>query len=90
MDSLSFSLEGRGSTETLEEDKELSLAQLEEIDTKTEAVAGKIKDQEYIKEIKELHAYLDTVKTMVRPGCSPENKNLSACLGMCGQELRKV
>ncbi|KAB5551611.1 hypothetical protein DKX38_008922 [Salix brachista] len=29
-------------------------------------------DQEYIKEIKELHAYLDTVKTMVRPGCSPE------------------
>uniref|UniRef100_A0A6M2ELB6 Uncharacterized protein n=1 Tax=Populus davidiana TaxID=266767 RepID=A0A6M2ELB6_9ROSI len=29
-------------------------------------------DQEYIKEIKELHAYLDMVKTMVRPGCSPE------------------
>ncbi|KAJ6700244.1 PYROPHOSPHATE--FRUCTOSE 6-PHOSPHATE 1-PHOSPHOTRANSFERASE [Salix purpurea] len=101
MDSLSFSLEGRGSTETLEEDKELSLAQLEEIDTKTEAVAGRsvdniygktgavqlvragsdkkacdydtlAEDQEYIKEIKELHAYLDTVKTMVRPGCSPE------------------
>uniref|UniRef100_A0A6N2KCV1 Uncharacterized protein n=1 Tax=Salix viminalis TaxID=40686 RepID=A0A6N2KCV1_SALVM len=33
MDSLSFSLEGCVSTETLEEDKELSLAQLEEIDT---------------------------------------------------------
>ncbi|KAJ6408473.1 hypothetical protein OIU84_011733 [Salix udensis] len=47
---------------------------------KTEAVAGrsvdniygKTEDQEYIKEIKELHAYLDTVKTVVRPGCSPE------------------
>ncbi|KAF9679455.1 hypothetical protein SADUNF_Sadunf06G0016800 [Salix dunnii] len=102
MDSLSSSLEGCGSTKTLEEDKELNLAQLEEIDTKTEAVAGRsvdniygktgavqlvragsdkkgcdyddtlAEDQEYIKEIKELHAYLDMVKTMVRPGCSPE------------------
>ncbi|KAG6769003.1 hypothetical protein NC652_015458 [Populus alba x Populus x berolinensis] len=101
MDSLSSSLEGCGSTETLVEDKELNFAQLEEIDMKTEAVAGRsvdnghgktgavqldragsdkkacghgtlTEDQEYIKEIKELHAYLDMVKTMVRPGCSPE------------------
>ncbi|KAH8506837.1 hypothetical protein Peur_044000 [Populus x canadensis] len=101
MDSLSSSLEGCGSTETLVEDKELNFAQLEEIDMKTEADAGRsadnvhgkagavqldragsdkkacghgtlTEDQEYIKEIKELHAYLDMVKTVVRPGCSPE------------------
>ncbi|XP_012070184.1 pyrophosphate--fructose 6-phosphate 1-phosphotransferase subunit alpha isoform X6 [Jatropha curcas] len=31
-----------------------------------------MKDQECIKEMKEIHAYLDMVKEMVRPGCSQE------------------
>ncbi|CAK7340349.1 unnamed protein product [Dovyalis caffra] len=102
MDFSSSSLEVCGSTKTLVEDKELNLAQLEDIEMKTEAVAGRCsidnvyrksgvtklekpgsdkkacacdtltEDREHIEEIKELHAYLDMVKTMVRPGCSPE------------------
>ncbi|KAB5551612.1 hypothetical protein DKX38_008923 [Salix brachista] len=55
MDSLSFSLEGCGSTETLEEDKGLSLAQLEEIDT--------------IKALAEMKILINTGKEERLPSC---------------------